>query len=221
MQARISQKVAVSVVFVAAMFISIMDLSALQSGLSTFPEAVGVMLGAQLSSRVLYPLLGPRRHIVIGLTGTSASIGLLALLTAQSSLWWARLLMFALGFAMAQVFVPTQAAAFATITPAATGRASTMFNALRQLGGAVGVALLTTIIVLVGETHRVAGHEVANLAAYRITFLVAAAVCLIGVASALSIRDADAAATIPARRRRRTAGLDADAEQVAPAGNAA
>jgi EmrB/QacA subfamily drug resistance transporter len=196
------------------------DLSALQSGLSTFPEAVGVMFGAQLSSRVLYPLLGPRRHIAIGLIGTSASIGLLALLTAQSSLWWARLLMFALGFAMAQVFVPTQAAAFATITPAATGRASTMFNAFRQLGGAIGVALLTTIIVLVGETHRVAGHEVANLAAYRITFLVAAAVCLVGLASALSIRDADAAATIPARRQR-AVGPDADGEASAPAPSAA
>jgi EmrB/QacA subfamily drug resistance transporter len=178
-------------------------LSALGSGLSTFPEAIGVMLGAQLSSRVLYPLLGPRRHITIGLVGTSVSIGLLALLTAQSSLWWARLLMFALGFAMAQVFVPTQAAAFATISPAATGRASTMFNAFRQLGGAIGVALLTTVIVAAGSTHRVAGHEVPNLAAYRITFLVAAAVCLAGVASALTIRDADAAATIPVRRPRR------------------
>jgi hypothetical protein len=100
------------------------------------------------------------------------------------------------------VFVPTQAAAFATISPAATGRASTMFNAIRQLGGAIGVALLTTVIVLVGATHQVAGHEVANLAAYRITFLVAAAVCLTGVACALSIHDADAAATMPARGRR-------------------
>jgi EmrB/QacA subfamily drug resistance transporter len=195
-------------------------LSALGSGLSTFPEAIGVMLGAQLSSRVLYPLLGPRRHIAIGLAGTSLSIGLLALLTAQSSLWWARLLMFSLGFAMAQVFVPTQAAAFATISPAATGRASTTFNALRQLGGAIGVALLTTVIVLVGSTHRVAGHEVPNLAAYRITFLVAAAVCLAGLASALTIRDADAAATIPARRNRAAVPAPS-AQQAAAAGESA
>jgi EmrB/QacA subfamily drug resistance transporter len=195
-------------------------LSALGSGLSTFPEAIGVMFGAQLSSRVLYPVLGPRRHIAIGLAGTSLSIGLLALLTAQSSLWWARLLMFSLGFAMAQVFVPTQAAAFATISPAATGRASTTFNALRQLGGAIGVALLTTVIVLVGSTHRVAGHEVPNLAAYRITFLVAAAVCLAGLASALTIRDADAAATIPARRNR-AAGPAPSAQQAAAAGESA
>ena len=78
------------------------------------------MFGAQLASRVLYPRLRPRRHIAAGLTGVAVSIGLLSLLGAQSSLWWARLLMFTLGFAMGQVFVPTQAAAFATITPAAT-----------------------------------------------------------------------------------------------------
>ena len=175
-------------------------LTALGSGLSTFPEAIGVMIGAQLASRVLYSLLGPRRLIALGLTGTVISMGLLALLGAHSSLWWARLLMFTMGLAMGQVFVPTQAAAFATISPGATGKASTMFNAARQVGGAIGVALLTTAIVAIGTTHLVAGHEVANLTAYRIAFLVAAAFCLAGVASALSIRDADAAATIPSRR---------------------
>ena len=41
-------------------------LSALASGLSTFPEALGVMAGAQLASRWLYPGLGPRRNIALG-----------------------------------------------------------------------------------------------------------------------------------------------------------
>jgi EmrB/QacA subfamily drug resistance transporter len=175
-------------------------MSALASGLSTFPEALGVMAGAQLASRVLYPQLGPRRHVALGLAGTAVSIGLLALLGPGTSLWWARLLMFTLGLSMGQVFIPVQAAAFATITQAATGRASTMFNAVRQLGGAVGVAVLTTAIVLVGPVHLVAGHAVANLTSYRIAFLVAAAVCLAALPSALSIRDADAASTLPGRR---------------------
>jgi MFS family permease len=177
-------------------------LSALGSGLSTFPEALGVMAGAQLASRVLYPRLGPRRHITLGLAGVTASIGLLALMGPQTSLWWARLLMVTLGLSIAQVFVPDQAAAFATISPAATGRASTMFNAMRQLGGAIGVAVLTSVIVLNDPVHRVGGHEVANLTAYRIAFLTAAAVSLCGMAFSLSIRDADAASTIPGRRGR-------------------
>jgi MFS family permease len=114
--------------------------------------------------------------------------------------------MFALGLAMGQVFVPLQAAAFATITPAATGKASTMFNALRQLGGAVGVAILTTFIVLVGPVHLVAGHPVANLTAYRVAFLVGAAFALLAIPCALTIRDSDAARTIPPRRPRRSRG---------------
>jgi len=180
-------------------------LTALGSGLSTFPEAIGVMGGAQLATRWLYPALGPRRHITAGLTGVAISIGLLGLLGPGTSLWWARLLMLTLGLAMAQVFVPVQAAAFATITPEATGRASTMFNTVRQLGGAIGVAILTTTIVAVGPVHVVAGHPVANLTAYRIAFLVAAAAALAGTACSLSIRDSDAARTIPRRKRHRAA----------------
>jgi EmrB/QacA subfamily drug resistance transporter len=181
-------------------------LSALQSGLSTFPEAFGVMAGAQLASRFLYPRLGPKRHITLGLVGVSISIACLALLGPASSLWWARLLMFTLGLAMAQVFVPLQAAAFATITRAATGRASTMFNAIRQLGGAVGVAVLTSAIVAVGPLHLVGGHAVANLTAYRVAFLVGAAFALLAIPCALTIRDSDAANTIPGRGALRAAG---------------
>jgi hypothetical protein len=81
-----------------------------------------------------------------------------------------------------------------------------MFNTVRQLGGAVGVAVLTTVIVLIGPVHLADGHEVANLTAYRVAFLAAAAICSCAVACSLSIRDADAASTIPARRGRLEGG---------------
>jgi EmrB/QacA subfamily drug resistance transporter len=178
-------------------------LSALGSGLGTFPEAFGVMLGAQLATRVLYPWLGPRRHIAIGLAGVTVTIALMALIGAQTNLWWMRALMFVLGFMQGQIFVPSQGAAFATISREATGRASTMFNTARQLGGAIGVAVLTTALVAAGARHVVAGRMVPNLTAYHIAFLVAAAVDAATVLVALTIRDADAAATIPARRARR------------------
>ncbi|HEY1915042.1 MAG TPA: DHA2 family efflux MFS transporter permease subunit, partial [Streptosporangiaceae bacterium] len=178
-------------------------LSALAAGLSTFPEAFGVMAGAQLASRFLYPRLGPRRHIAIGLAGVAVSIALMALIGAGTSLWWMRLLMFVLGFAMGQVFVPGQAAAFASISPAATGRASTMFNAGRQLGGAAGVAALTSAVVAVGAVHVVAGHTVPNLWSYHLAFIIAAVVAAATIPLALMIVDADAASTIVARGKRR------------------
>jgi hypothetical protein len=52
--------------------------------------------------------------------------------------------------------------------------------------------------------HVVAGHLAPNLAAYRITFLVAGSIALIGVAAALSINDADAARTMVDPRLRRS-----------------
>jgi MFS family permease len=125
----------------------------------------------------------------------------MSLAGSQTSLWWMRLLMFCLGLAMGQVFVPAQAAAFATISPEATGRASTLFNVVRQLGSAAGVAVLTTAIVAVGPVHVVAGHTTANLTAYHVAFLIAAGIALAGAAVALTIHDADAAATIVRRSR--------------------
>ncbi len=161
-------------------------MSPIQSGLGTFPEAIGVMIGAQLASHLIYPRLGARWHVTLGLISVAGSIGLLAVLDESSSLWWARGLLFVIGVAIAQVFVPTQVVAFAGISPRETGAASTMFNAVRQLGGAVGVAVLTTVIVGVGPVHVVHGHTEANLTAYRVTFVVAAAIALLAVASSLA-----------------------------------
>jgi MFS family permease len=171
-------------------------LSALASGLSTFPEAIGVLIGAQMVSRLLYPRIGPRRLIAAGLVGIAVGTGLMALVGSNTSLWWMRVLMFGLGYSIAHVMISMQAAAFATISPTSTGRASTLFNANRQLGGAIGVALLSTVISAVGPVRQVAGATVANLTAYHAAFLTAAAIALAGAILALFVvKDADAANT--------------------------
>ena len=109
--------------------------------------------------------------------------------------------MFTMGLSMAQVIVSSQAASFATISSADTGHASSLFNSQRQLGSALGVALVTTVLAAVGTTRIVAGHKVAHLAAYHAAFLAAAGVALVGAVVALTIRDADAAATMVLRTR--------------------
>ena len=59
-----------------------LGLSALNAGLSTFPEALGFMLGAQLAARI-YPRVGPRRMLTAGLVGVAAMTALLATAVAQ------------------------------------------------------------------------------------------------------------------------------------------
>jgi hypothetical protein len=65
----------------------------------------------------------------------TASLGLMSLVGAQTSLWWMRLLMLCLGVAMGQVFVPAQAAAFATISPEAADAAATMVRRVSRKTG--------------------------------------------------------------------------------------
>ena len=190
---------------VALFFQDGLGLSALQSGLSTFPEAIGVMLGAQVVTRLLYPVIGPRRILIAGLLILAGTLSLMTLIDKSTNLWWMRVLLFVAGYGMAHVFVPSQAAGFATISPADTGRASTLFNAERQLGGAIGVALLTTVVATVGPVKQVAHHAVPNLSAYHTAFLVAAAIALLAAVAALTVNDSDAAKTmVPRRGRART-----------------
>ena len=173
--------------------------SALRTGLNTFPEAIGVMIASQLAGR-LYPRIGPRRLIAVGALGVAVMMALMSRLTPETTAWAARALMFGTGFCMAYVFLPAQTAAFATISGRATGRASTLFNAQRQLGPAAGVALLGAVLTSNGTVA--AGHggtPVANLTAYHAAFLTAAGLAVLASVIALFVSDRDAAPTMAPR----------------------
>jgi EmrB/QacA subfamily drug resistance transporter len=172
-----------------------LGLSALNAGLSTFPEAIGVMAGAQIAARV-YPRAGPRRMMTGGMLGVAAAIALMTTVGSGASLWWLRALMLALGLCWAQALVPLQAAALADITPSDTGAASTLFNTGRQLGMAAGVAILTTVASAVGLTHQVAGRTAPQLAAYHAGLVTASVLALIAAGAAQFVDDRAAAATM-------------------------
>jgi EmrB/QacA subfamily drug resistance transporter len=205
------------VLYMVALFFQYgLGLTALQSGLSTFPEALGVMMGAQIVTRLLYPNLGPRRIMMGGLVGIALGMAAMTQVGDHTTLWLARGLLFEMGLCMSGVFVPAQAATFATISPEDMGRASTFFNAQRQLGGAIGVAILTTVLSAVGATAAAVGHPTSHLAGYHLAFLTAGAIALVGVLAAATVKDEDAASTIVKRKRRDKAeglgdqGIDSD-----------
>src|SRR6266566_2511499 len=73
--------------FIAPLFLQeARGVSALTSGLTTFPEAIGVVLSTQLVAR-LYPRIGPRRLMAGGLTGVSVMMALLTLMGQDTNLW--------------------------------------------------------------------------------------------------------------------------------------
>lgn len=130
-----------------------------------------------------------------------------------------RVLLFLTGAGMAYLFLPVQAAAFATISSAATGRASALFSAQRQLGAALGVAVLAAVLSAVGPTRiSAAGTVTPNLAAYHAAFLAAAALAFIGASIALAVSDRAEAATMQRPTRRREPGGMPDQAAQAGAG---
>jgi EmrB/QacA subfamily drug resistance transporter len=169
-------------------------LSPLQSGLATFPEALGVVCSTQIVAR-LYPRIGPRRLMASGLAFVAIVIVGLGFLQLDSSIWLVRSLMFLLGVGIAYVFLPNQAASLATISSADMGRASTLFTVQRQLGGALGVAVLSSVLAFVGTSSDGSG----DTSAYRAAFIAAAILALIGAGCALFVPDRDAAPTMHRR----------------------
>jgi hypothetical protein len=102
-------------------------------------------------------------------------------------------LLFCTGLAVGQVFVGTQSASFATVTSSSSGRASTLFNVGRRLGGAVGVAVATTVLVSAGPTR---SGTAPGMSGYHAAFLALAALNLLGLYAATRVGDTDAASTI-------------------------
>ncbi len=162
--------------------------TAVHSGLSTFPEAIGGMCGVQLTTR-LYKRVGPRRLMIAGMAGTAVAIGGMAFAGPASAAWLIPVLMFFTGCSFGFAMSPSQAAALATVSPALTGQASTLLNTLRQAGGAAGVALLGTVLAATRTGP-------AGLAGYRLAFVAAACLMALGGVLSAMVKDADAAATM-------------------------
>src|SRR3989449_4099942 len=100
-----------------------MRLSAFQSGLTTFPQAFGVVAMVQVAGRI-YVTIGPRRMMMIGMIGIAAATLCFLFVGLETSQWWIRLMMFARGCSFAMVLIPIQTATYATMKPQEMGRAS-------------------------------------------------------------------------------------------------
>ena len=163
--------------------------SALHSGLSTFTEAIGGMLGVQCTTR-LYKRTGPRRLMIAGMAGTVVTISLMALAPASAS-WMIPLLMFLTGASFGFAMPTSQTASMASVSSAAAGHASTLQNTMRQAGSAAGVALLGTVLAATGASSR-------DLAGDHPAFLAAAGMMALGAVFSWFVSDADAAPTMAA-----------------------
>jgi EmrB/QacA subfamily drug resistance transporter len=194
--------------FIGSMFLlplflqRLRGLSPQESGLTTFTQAIGFICLSRTVGK-LYMRIGPRRLMFTGLLLSGVfNLAFLAV-DIETNLWWIRLLMFGRGLCLPLLFIPLQASAFATISLADTGRGSSLFSAQRQISSAIGVAVLGAIL-FTGLQHKTAATVGASLGvvrsaqldAYHHAFLWVAIFYFVAALVTLSVRDADAAATM-------------------------
>ena len=162
----------------------------LEAGLLTCPEAIGILIGTQIASR-LYRPVGPRRLIAGGQAMVCAVLVAIALVMSPTTPHTlAVLLMVLLGYGQSHTFMPIQAAAFDTVPRSKVGAGTALYNATRQAGAAVGVALAATVIGLIGVPADPAGAVVP----FRWALLTLALLPLLGSLLALfTLHDEDAA----------------------------
>ena len=84
---------------------------------------------------------------MVGMAAMAARTAMFLLVDLETSRGGSGCIMFVRGMRMGFVFIPIQAAAFARIRSEATGRASALFQTQRQVGAAVGVAILATVLI--------------------------------------------------------------------------
>ena len=182
------------VLFLLPLFLQeLRGLTAFESGLTTFPQAIGVIVSSQIVGR-MYHRVGPRRLIVFGMLGMALVTSPLIFVDLGTNLWWIRVIMFFRGVCMAFAFVPMQAATYANISPADTGRATAIYSTQRQVAAALGVATLATVLI---SRTEVAGA----LGGFHAAFFVGTLLIVLAALSGLMIHDEDAAATMRPREQ--------------------
>jgi len=165
-------------------------LSALESGLTTVPQALGLLTVVPLAGW-LYPRFGARALIVTGLAGSAVTAAMMGFTGLETDLWWVRAVLYGRGLAFGLALVPLQTAAFDRVSSADTGRASAIFNTARHVAASLGVALLASVLSMG-----------AGLMGFQAAF---AAATVLGIAGTLS------AVRIPNGTARRTVGQEVTA----------
>jgi EmrB/QacA subfamily drug resistance transporter len=166
--------------------------SPLESGFAFLPFSGGIILGAGIVSQLL-PRVGPRPLIVVGLG--LAVLGLLWLTQiGETSSYVVDVLPaeIAISLGMAAVFVPASSTALVGVQEHDAGIASAVLNTAQQVGGSLGLALLSTFYASAVSGHLADNPDEAPGAAlvhgYHVAFAWAAVLLAVAlVIGALSI----------------------------------
>jgi EmrB/QacA subfamily drug resistance transporter len=170
--------------FFLSLFLQNVDgYSPLRAGLAFFPVGLSTLVAALIASRIVH-IFGARNQLMLGLGVAAAGLLWLSRVGAGDPYLTHLLgpeILIGLGFGL--TFVPMTLSATTGVPVHEAGLASGLINTTRQIGGALGLAVMATVASSVVASHE-RGHHSAHAAltaGYRAAFVIAGCVMVVGV----------------------------------------
>ncbi|MFE7973176.1 MFS transporter [Streptomyces shenzhenensis] len=124
---------------------SVRGYSPLESGVLMLPLAVAQMIFAP-RARLVVDRFGNRATTTAGLILIAATLAVFATFEADTPIWLLELVFFLMGTGMAHIMTPTSVVIMQALPREKAGSASALSNTFRQVGGALGIAVLGSVL---------------------------------------------------------------------------
>ena len=124
---------------------SVRGYSPLETGLLMIPLAAAQMIFAP-RARLLVDRFGDKATTTAGLVVLAATLAAFATLDADTPIWILEVVFFLMGAGMAHVMTPVSVVIMQALPREKAGSASALSNTFRQVGGALGIAILGSVL---------------------------------------------------------------------------
>jgi EmrB/QacA subfamily drug resistance transporter len=184
--------------FLALYLQQVLHYDAIEAGLSFLPMTLSIFLASTSAPR-LVARFGVPRVVTAGMLFAAAGIGLLAGIAPGDSYVSAVLpgaIISAIGMGLS--LVPATIAAVHCLPQSQSGLGSGLLNTSRLMGGALGLAVLSTIADAQTRAHAGAGAAHALTDGFDLAFALGAGLCLVGALSAAFLLRNPSQASAPA-----------------------
>jgi EmrB/QacA subfamily drug resistance transporter len=193
--------------FFATLYVQeVLGFTPIKAGLAFLPVAFGIGIGAG-TAQLLVKKLGVRLNAILGMLIAAVGLFYLSRVTVDGT-YWADLFpgLVLMSFGMGNTFVPITLIATTNVDEHDAGLASGLFNTSQQVGGALGLAVLSTLAAdrtasyLTGLGHQPGPQDKAAglVEGFQVAFTSAAILVTIGaILLALLLRSRDVANVNP------------------------
>ncbi|MCG8968593.1 MULTISPECIES: MFS transporter [Streptomyces] len=124
---------------------SVLGFSPLETGLLMLPLAASQLIFAP-RARLLVDRFGNRATTTAGMMLIAAMLAAFATLEADTPVWLLEVYFFLMGTGMAHIMTPTSVVIMQALPREKAGSASALSNTFRQVGGALGIAVLGSVL---------------------------------------------------------------------------